>query len=670
MVAWLLIWHVRATEHLSIEAVLCAAGFALLCLAYGRIFERVTAALVPNRVGIAYPLLTGFFAFNTLLFILTVVSPFGMPVNVAMLAALALFATGLAARRPRAAGSAVDELPGLICIAVTGAAATLWVSDLQPMMEIRGPLAIFRAWQDVFIHVREISAFGQAHGWTSMSDIKMAGAAAPAYHFASYVSTAAMATLTSTTAVAAYGGFLLPLGILLTGLAAFVLIGSFWGIWPAMAAAIAVVTLPDAYQQGFGSALLGFHFMSQVNPGMLYGIACMAIAWVFMIEGCRRSSYGAIAVAYGFLAVCLTYKAHLFVANAFLLLIFPCIFFVGLRMRWRVSIGALFIAIFVVTIQISQQSPRVPTIRMDGSGIGEYLHILMTLHEPGAIKEALRSFFFLSRHSRLVDGVAAAALILFFSFGAWLVIAPVVQWKLRKRIPRDLLVFPIVVVVNYLVMALGLALEKKGIGTPEEMMNRPMAWAYFVLVAFSTAGMVMLWRSRSARDARTARASAWVAAALVCAALVGVGLHATNLQTLHADREHQNYADFNGAPLCQVRAAEYIRDHSRVDDLMQDSRGDPRLLSTAIAERQSYVSVATFGGRAAGWDDRRGAIDAVQRSGNVDALEALAARDGITWYLLHPEDAEPWPRSFVGGAAFECSGYRVIRLLPKADAAG
>ena len=207
-----------------------------------------------------------------------------------------------------------------------------------------------------------------------------------------------MATLTSTTALAAFGGFQLPLGILLTSIAAFVLVGSVWDVWPAMVAAIAVVTLPDAYQQGFGSTDLGFHFMPQINPGMLYGIACMAIAWVFMIEGCRRASYGAIGIAYAFLAICLMYKAHLFVANAFLLLIFPCVYLVGLRLRLRALIGVCVVAIFFETIQISHQFPRIPTMRLDGSGIAEYLRLLVNLYEPGVIKQALLSFFFLNHN--------------------------------------------------------------------------------------------------------------------------------------------------------------------------------------------------------------------------------------------------------------------------------
>lgn len=663
VVGWLLVSQAGSAGVLSGGMLLSTAGFVLICLAYGTIFERVTTAFVPNRVGLAYSLLTGYFVFNSLLFIAALALPSGMAANVAVLAIVALLGLGLVSRLPRAEQPATGELPGLICIFLGGAVATIWTSDLQPMMQIRGPDGVFRAWQDVFIHVREISAFAQAHGWSSMSDIKMAGAQAPAYHFASYVSTAAMATLTSIPALAAFGGFQTPLGILLVALAAFALVGSFWGAWPALIAAIAVVTLPDAYQQGFGSAHLGFHFMSQVNPGMLYGIACMAIAWIFMIEGCRRASYAAVAIAYGFLALCLLYKAHLFVANAFLLLMFPCIYFVGLRLRWRVLIAICFISIFVVTVQVSQQFPRIPTLRLDGSGIGTYLQILIDLYDPGAVKQALRSFFLIHHHAWVFQGAAAFALILFGSFGVWALVAPVVSWKSRKMIAHDVWAFPLWVVANYMVMALGLAIESRGIGTPEELQNRPMAWAYFVLVTFTVAGIATLWIGRHPRVSARGR---WALAGTAGLALAAVAIHAPNLQTIATLRGFDRYAAFNAVPLCQVRAAQYIRQHSRPGDLMQDSEGDPRFVSTAIAERQAYVGFEGFGGSTAGWKARVRTLEAIQRSGDLAALEALAARDHLTWYLLHPADAASWPRSFLDRAAFECAGFRVIPLAPRA----
>ena len=198
VIGWIMVWMQRSTGGLSIEILCCVVGFVVLCALYGRMFEQMTAAFFPNRVGMTYQLLTGFLTFNTLLFVLTLASPFGIALNVAGLGMLGLLGIIVTPRIIRDPGNpAVNELPGVICIIVTGAAATLWVSEIQPAMDIRGPIAVFRAWPDIFIHVREISAFAQMHGMLSMSDIKMAGAPASVYHFASYISAAAFSVLAS-----------------------------------------------------------------------------------------------------------------------------------------------------------------------------------------------------------------------------------------------------------------------------------------------------------------------------------------------------------------------------------------------------------------------------------------------------------------------------------------
>src|SRR5450830_79683 len=341
MVTFLSLWHVRTTGHLSSTAFASFVLFVFVCLAYGHAFLVATADLVKNRASLSFQFLCGFFLFNTLLFVLSLVSPFGMLTNISILSLGALVLAALGVRRQPNVDDFHEELPGLLCVLVSGAAATLWCSDSQAPLLIQGQTAIYQTWQDTFIHAREISAFAQAHGIGSIQDIKLSGAPAPLYHFASYLSAAAVSVLASVPAIDVYSSFQLPLGIFLTGLAAFSLAASIWGGWPAIAAAVAVVVVPDAYQQGFANRYLSYNFLAQINLGMLYGIACAAIAWIFILEGNRRGRVASILIGYFFLAVCLFYKAHIFVANAFLILIYPCLFFPGLRQRWRLILGSM-----------------------------------------------------------------------------------------------------------------------------------------------------------------------------------------------------------------------------------------------------------------------------------------------------------------------------------------
>ncbi len=654
------IWHVRVTGHLSWTAFATFVLFVFLCLAFGRAFISATAGLVTNRAGLSFQFLCGFFVFNTLLFLLALVSPLGMLTNVSMLSLCALVLTAVGpGRRVRAEDDEVDELPSLLCIMVGGAAATFWCSDAQPPMLIEGQRVVIRLWKDVFIHAREISAFAQAHGVGTIHDIKLAGAPAQLYHFASYLSAASIAVLTGASALEVYASFQLPLGIFLTGLAAFSLIAAIWGGWPALAATVAVVLLPDAYQQGFANRYLSYNFLAQVSPGMLYGVACAAIAWMFILEACSNGKYCSILVGYFFLALCLVYKAHIFVANALLVLIYPCLFFPGLRARWRLVIGTALVGLFAAVVYLSQQFDRVPILRLDGSGIVGYLLLLLDDFDPGMLKTFFTRFFTQEEHSRLLQGIVAVAMIALSTFGMWIAATPLVVALVGRMSTPAVVSFPLLIIANYLVMSVGLAADTHGIGTTDELMNRPLVWAYFVVAAWTAGGAYVLAIGEGPPRSWLARISVL---ALVCLGLAGPLFLSRNLQTFPARQGYAKYEEFNSIPLCLVRASKYIRDHARPDDIIQDAENDPRFVVSALSERQLFAGKSLFGGSAQEHQERLDGLAAFRGMRNAEALKAYATSQDISWYVLHPGSAVSWPASFLEQPIFDCDGYRVFHF--------
>ena len=426
-------WLARSTGKPSIAALGLLAGCIVVSIVYGGLFARMTSRLCEWHPGIAYELLVGFFVGNTLLFMLTLVSPLGMGGNVAIVAGIALLGMLVkGSRLPMPSRRLENEVCSLICIVFAGLAATLWIQDQQPLVSVRDGTTVFTVWLDVFIHVREISAFAQGHGLSSISDIKLSGVPAQAYHFGSYMMPAALNALTPTSAMDAYAAFQLPFGLLLMGMAAYVFPAMvFRTTWPAVVASAVLIASPDAYQQGLDIRYLSFHFMSQVNLGMLYGIACIALAWIFMIEACRRERYAGLAIAYAFLAVSVMYKAHVFVANALVLMLYPCLFFGGFRRRWRVLGVVVVVFVFATTVALSQQIQRMPTLRLDLAGTQAYIDILMGGFDDGWLKTTFRWIYFKHHLPRVVNAVLAAALILFGSFGVWTLAGPIVAWKVR-----------------------------------------------------------------------------------------------------------------------------------------------------------------------------------------------------------------------------------------------
>ncbi len=654
--AWF--WHFRTTGVVSLPAFALLAACVIACALFGGAFVRATVGIVAWPIGIAYEVLAGFLIGNTLLFLLTLASPLGIEVHLAAVGAIAVVLRLVHWRASGAARELNGELGSLACIVFSGAAATLWVHDQQPMIATGDGRSVFTVWIDVFVHVREISAFAQAHGLGSLSDIKLAGVPAAAYHFASYMIPAALNAVARTSAFDSYAAFQLPFGILLVGVAGYAMTaGVLRTTWPAVIASAALVSLPDAYQQGFDVRLLSFHFMSQVNLGMLYGIACIATAWLFMIEGCRRGRLAGIAIAYALLAVCLTYKAHLFVANALLLLLYPCALFGRFRLHWRLLVAVAITLVFVKVVAISQASPRVPVLRLDGSGLGEYVDILMGCFDAGRAKEAFDSLYH-RPWPHAVRGLLAASLILFASFGLWTFAAPIVFWRSRRSLDPRVVGFVALIVGNYLVMSTMLALDDRGIGSKEEFLNRPHAWAYFVVVLFVVAAAML----RLGATPGPPRWAKWSTVPVGLAALLGVHRLAPDLQTFPGWDHYDTYAGFNSAPACLTRSAQYIRGQGRTSDVMLDSRFDQRLVASALAERQSFVSTAVFGGHTAVVTMRSGLVKALQATGDPAALRAFAHDNGIAWYLLHPEDVGSLDTRFLDEAAFRCDGYRVFRF--------
>lgn len=653
-------WHWRVTGDLTPAAGIALALFLALCVAYGSVFKRLIAPMFNSVGGMPFTFLSGYFVFNSLLFVTALCSPFGMVINLAGLAILACAA--LLAMRKRtlpASETRSEHLAGVAAILLACIGATIWCGDAQTPPQSLGANTLFQIWPDVYIHAREISVFAQAHGIASIQDIKLAGGTAPIYHFASYLSPAAISALTGVTAMQVYASLQLPLGIMLTGLAAFCLMGKLLGMGPGLAATAAIVLIPDAYQQGFQNRYLSYNFLAQINLGMLYGIACAALAWTFMLDGCRRGKAGPVLLAYGFLVVCLFYKAHLFVANSYLLMIFPFVFFTRVRPSWRVGLGMLATGLFCLIVSLSQSNPRVPVLRLDGSGIGRYIITLIGYYDAGFLKQAFTRFFLQEKHRFPVEAAMAAGMLLISTLGLWLIALALTLVKGWRTMPALYWWFPVLVVGNFLVMTMGLAEDTRGVGSPDELINRPLVWAYFVVAAWSAAtGYRLLAGSALPRGKAAAGSAALLA--ISCAAAVA---SAPNLETLPHLPGHATYLELGSIPTCLVQSADYLRRHSPQGDVIQDGENDPLFMLTALAERQSYVGDAVFGGKNSAHSARLAAVATVPQLAGQHDVQKFFDAHRVDWYLQHPGAVLAWPTPVASQPAFVCGGYRLFHFV-------
>jgi len=651
-------WHWRVTGYLSLAAGASLLFFLILCLAYGSIFMRLIAPIFQGSPGIPFQILSGFFVFNSFLFVVALCSPFGMVINLTMLSIVALLGSvGLRKRDSLVGSNPGGHLAGFLVVLISCVGATIWCNDAQTSV-VRDGNVIFQIFYDVYIHAREISVFAQAHGIASMQDIKLAGGRAPIYHFASYLSPAAISALSGASAMAVYASLQLPLGILLTGLAAYCFMGKLFGWGPGVAATVAIVLLPDAYQQGFQNRYLSYNFMAQVNLGMLYGIACIAMAWMFMLDGCRRGKYGTVALAYMCLGLCVFYKAHLFVANSYVLMMFPFVFFTRLRLSWRVVLGLLATVIFCLTVSWSQTIPRVPVLRFDGSGISAYLVLLLQHYDRSWIQRVFAQIFLQENHSLPIQALYACAMLLISTFGLWLAGLAVGLIKTWRKMPVLFWLFPIIVVGNYLLMAMGLALDNRNVGEPEELVNRPLVWAYFAVAAWTAAILYRLIIGEGSPQKKYLPVS--LLTLMLC--FLATAQIAPNLQTYPRYAFLATYAEQGSVPLCMDKAAQYLRLKSKSSDIILDIAADPHFTFTALSERQLYVGKEKFGGNSPTQRARLTEIAQLATFNEQIQVQQFFKVRGIDWFFERPDTQLAWPMASLPQPAFSCGGFKLFQF--------
>ena len=651
------IWVTVAGGSFSLLALIaCQAVFFSFYLA-----GSLCAGWRSLAVGVAFDLplrlLVGYGIINTLLFALSWLSPLGIVANFALLSAIAiaLFVVKKPLRTKSAEGSV-----GLLAFGASLAAATLWCQDAIRPTRMEGDNLVFKPWIDGFYHAVHVQIFSTSHGWGSIEDWRLAGVAARLYHYGIYLTPALIKQVSGIQSYTAFGGLLVPMGVFFTGLGAYAMFASFWGRWPGLAACAALLLLPDGAEQGIPNPFMSYHWLTQISPGAPYGLALLAVAWLFVILGCTQGNRVQVLIGWLVGGLVVFYKAHFFIASALLLLAVPPLFFRGsffggaLNFRKRVLLAAGALVLYVGALFLVQKVPGIPPVRFDGSSVGHVVKLVKGFTQPGAVRAFLdaRIGFGQPLSANLFVG---GPFVLFAALGLFVPLLALLAVCLRKRMPPLLLVFPFLIIANFLVMFLGLALDFTS-STPDELSHRPFVVMYFVVVAWigGAAGLFLIEWERVARVARHAIVALTIAAMAV-PAFLGAGVH-------------RNWAMqmFSAVPVPMglIRAATFIREHGDARDVFQDSGFDRLYAVAALAERRIYVSHTLT--RVPSNEDliekRSAGIERFMQLQSSTAIAETAERIGLRWFLLDPDDRVEWPSEIATRPVFESNGFRVYKF--------
>ena len=596
-------------------------------------------------------LLVGYGLVNSALLVLAWVSPLGMRVNFALCLLLLCVLIFLSSRISLKRGSRV-------CLWLVGVgllATTLWCRDSIDPTEARQGYVLFKPWVDGFYHAIHVRIFADSHGAATIEDFRMAQVPARLYHYGIYMLPATIKAFAGLHSYVAFAGILVPTGVLMTGFAAYAFFGSLWGAWPGIAAASALWLLPDGAQQGMQNQFMSYHWLTHISPSATYGLSLLSVAWTFVLKGCLKQSLSQVAVGWLFALLLLAYKFHFFVASALLLLLVPALFYRGkwgLRRRLLGAGSALML--YAVALAVGQRIPGVPPIRLDGSGNGEILRLIVSFVRPGSIKEFLvshagRGFPWTANLFYGVPYVLVTTLG--FSLLAWIALS----FLLRKRIGRLELVFPWLLVANFLILFFGLALDMES-STPDELSHRPLMIVYFFVTAWVGGGAALL----VSKFKRAAPFRSHIIIGISTLALMVPAAFGPGVQWMWTMPKNSPV----GVPDSILDVAAFLRTHGNERDVFQDSQFDRAYVISAMSERRSFVShtMTRMPFRGEMVAARTSAVNRLMLLELGKLATATARAYGVRWFVLHRGNRVNWPKSMAQSPAFESGPVRVYEF--------
>jgi len=486
-------WNYLSLGAFSISGLIAILSIIFFSALLGDVFWIHALKQSSQFDFLAFKILVGLLLGNCLLFFISLVLPFGLIWDWIILIGL-ISLLSFSTRRSLKGAFAVQCPSEKVLLFLLPLITTWWVQQLlQPPYQV-GEEIRFWGSSDVLTHMAQLGVQSRGYGLSAMSDYLMAGAPLHPYHFASYLFPALVAKTQNYDSLVAYSSFLLPVGIFVLGLSAYVMGRNLFGAYAGLVAGIGILLVPDAFQQGFGNLFLGqSYWLMQSIPAMPYGVAACALVFVFLFEGFRTQSWRWVLASYVFVLVVLLYKAHLFVAISWPALILPALFMGHFSKITRTISVVVLSLIFFTSLEVSQLSSSMPTLKLNGAGFTDYTHWLTEIQAPGWIKTMV-TLPSVQEHGRAYLKIFAyIVMVLLCSIGIAFLIYPLLSRKLFKEKPIYIGLFPYLVAVIYLVMALGFALETRGIGRPEELQHRPFIWAYFGFYRLDISGNLLVF---------------------------------------------------------------------------------------------------------------------------------------------------------------------------------
>lgn len=529
---------------------------------------------------------------------------------------------------------------GLYSLMMTTIAAILWSSEnLRGIKQISPDIFVSYPWQDIFSHTTNVARFMNSHGQNSLGNEQLLGLPLQIYHYASYMIPALLARLSGSSAYTLTVSSLPLLGMIWTGMAAYLIgkrcvsskVGAF--------TAFAVLYVPDPSFWGLGNSLTSYFFFQQIGMGGLYGVAVMALATSHGLRAIECRSLVLLASAAILIGCAALYKVQIVLVYGVPLFVVLLSFFPFQRKRMRVVAIAITILSYIGLIQLVAHIPRAPTLAFSTQGAIANVDYIVSWF-PHQFSNQLKTLVNLdsSYWKAILYGVP---LILLTNYGIWLLgWAAFFRFAKPQWINRRFLVaLGVSVTFTHLVVALCLAPNEKTslFGDSFEIILKTFVWPYFI---FTTICSVMLgvWLKSRLKAISPQLKTRYVAftsvAGILLLYLFGPTVQSTSTAKAPGATKIQVPRDF-------YETANYLRLHTHRDAIVQYSGNDGLLSLTALSERKSFVIQCTIncGSGHASIPERINQLMSALSQSDVSKVRSQSRLLGIDWLVIR---GQPW----------------------------
>ena len=543
----------------------------------------------------------------------------------------------------------------LLFIIISLSAITLWDRCYLAPIGFSDGLAFLTGWRDIATHASIIRVLSNISAENSLQNIFFSNMPPLIYHYSSFFPGVIISALSGMQALHTFTSFVTPFSFFLTSIAAYVLVSYWWGEWPGLAATAGLLLLPNSSFHGLSSHWFDFHWILFVSPSLAAGILPTAISCLIMMESIKTHNWRLSTIAWLVWLFSFSFKAQLFVASAFTICIYPFVFWEKLVAKTKLMAIFIITVVFFIVSLATNYLNSVPHLFLNFSGWAKYSNLVFSTIE----NDFIRNFFYTTiEYSTTLWFVSFSFFLFYGTFGVFSLIYCYLLIINIKKQSLVILLFPMIVIAVYLVMAMGLPFEGSLHGFPEEFTHRPFAWAYFVVCIWSIGAsyMTLFGNSFPSNIFYKVCLSFCLLSLLIIPYKFGPHVQiGPNFGTNHVGCN---------VPLAIIDACNFIRMHSLKFDIVQDSKGDTYFLVGGLSERPEFMTVV--------FSHYLKNTELLKRYELVQKIKYLTSNDelaywfletGVKWLVLHPDDKIEVINSAIIRQVFQKDGFRIIEFI-------